>query len=417
MKQLARHLATVAHLVLSGALGPAVVAVLATTLGLGLGLLPLLGLGLLFLALLALLLYVLAWIEERRVAGLLGLAVPDRPMRRSTRTDWLQAPMTLLLQFADGRNWLAVLHAGIISILGFIALGLTWTIGQSIGLIASPLVAQEVRIDTFLFLGLGIGQGMTLAQPWPPLLGIAGVALSLLALLGLSIAHRAISLHMLVPSREAELEEAALTATEQRTQAMRAAEVERTRIERDLHDGVQPRLVSIGMQLGMAKAKLATDPEGAVRLIDEAHASTKTAVTELRQLARGINPAVLKDRGLDAALSALVARSHIPVQLEVRGLGRCSEASEGAMYFVVAEALTNAAKHSGAARCRVTIEQRENGRLWARIEDDGHGGARRIAGGGIDGLANRVEAAGGTFSLSSPEGGPTTIEASLPCES
>src|SRR5690606_25403670 len=157
--------------------------------------------------------------------------------------------------------------------------------------------------------------------------------------------------------------------------------------------------------------------EAAAALIDEAHTSTKAAITELRQLARGIHPAVLADRGLDAARSALAARSHIPVHLDVRLSSRCTPETEAAMYFAVAESLTNAAKHSQAASARVTILERPGNMIWARIEDDGQGGARRLPGGGIDGVANRVAAAGGTFSLTGQPGGPTTSEAGLPCAS
>ncbi|NLT25044.1 MAG: sensor histidine kinase, partial [Microbacteriaceae bacterium] len=201
-----------------------------------------------------------------------------------------------------------------------------------------------------------------------------------------------------------------------RTQAMAAAEIERTRIERDLHDGVQPRLVSVAMTLGMAKRKLRDDPAGAERLIDEAHGSVKTAVTELRQLVRGIHPAVLQDRGLDAALSALVGRSAVPVDISVDLHRRYPNQVEAAMYFAVAESLANAAKHSGATSIRVLITEHA-GSIWARIDDNGRGGARALPGGGLDGVHKRVTAAGGTFSLSSPEGGPTTIEVSVPCAS
>jgi signal transduction histidine kinase len=209
---------------------------------------------------------------------------------------------------------------------------------------------------------------------------------------------------------------------------VRAADVERTRIERDLHDGVQPRLVSVGMTLGLAQQKIDDDPEAAKALIAEAHASTKAAITELRQLARGIHTSVLTDRGLDAALSALAARSPVPVVLDVRLEHRCSPDVEAAVYFVIAEALTNAAKHSRAAQCRVLVRQRVSepapgtpatqpatGILWARIEDDGIGGATIVPGGGLDGLGNRVLGVGGTFRLESPVGGPTTVEVSIPC--
>jgi signal transduction histidine kinase len=198
---------------------------------------------------------------------------------------------------------------------------------------------------------------------------------------------------------------------------VRAADVERTRIERDLHDGVQPRLVSVAMTLGLAQQQIDTDPDSAKALIAEAHTSTKAAITELRQLARGIYASVLDDRGLDAALSALAARSHIPVQLDVRLQQRCGRDAEAAVYFAIAESLTNAAKHSRASECRVVVRVREDGMLWARVEDNGIGGARVTPGGGLDGVMNRVLAAGGSTRLDSPQGGPTALEVSVPCAS
>lgn len=193
--------------------------------------------------------------------------------------------------------------------------------------------------------------------------------------------------------------------------------MERTRLERDLHDGVQPRLVSVGMTLGLAQQQIESDPDGAKALIAEAHTSTKAAITELRQLARGIHPSVLEDRGLDAALSALVGRSHIPVALDVQLDARCSRDTETAVYFVIAESLTNAAKHSRASELRVTVRLRDRTTLWARVEDNGAGGARVLPGGGLDGITNRVLAAGGTFRLDSPLGGPTSLEVGIPCAS
>ncbi|HZU94257.1 MAG TPA: histidine kinase, partial [Microbacterium sp.] len=191
----------------------------------------------------------------------------------------------------------------------------------------------------------------------------------------------------------------------------------RTRIERDLHDGVQPRLVSVGMTLGLAHQKIDDDPAAAKELISEAHTSTKAAITELRQLARGIHASVLDDRGLDAALSALASRSHIPVSLDVRMDGRCSREAEAAVYFAIAESLTNAAKHSRASEARVIVRLREGNVLWARVEDNGMGGAQVQPGGGLDGISNRILAAGGTFRLDSPFGGPTSLEVNVPCAS
>ena len=172
--------------------------------------------------------------------------------------------------------------------------------------------------------------------------GIIAALLAAAAIVGLALLHGVLARAIMVPSREAQLAEAARTSSVQRAGAVRAADVERTRIERDLHDGVQPRLVSVGMTLGLAQQKIDSDPEAAKALIAEAHTSTKAAITELRQLARGIHAAVLDDRGLDAALSALAARSVVPVHLDVRLDGRCSRDSEAAAYFAIAEAITNA---------------------------------------------------------------------------
>lgn len=162
----------------------------------------------------------------------------------------------------------------------------------------------------------------------------------------------------------------------------------------------------------------------AKELISEAHTSTKAAITELRQLARGIHASVLDDRGLDAALSALASRSHIPVSLDVRidpatgaGTQRVSREAEAAVYFAIAESLTNAAKHSRASEARVTVRIRGGNTLWARVEDNGMGGAQVQPGGGLDGISNRILAAGGTFRLDSPLGGPTSLEVNVPCAS
>lgn len=402
--------ATTAHLAALGVLGPVVLSVLVTFAGLSAGLLLVVGVGLLFFPVVALLMWAIAWFEESRVASLYRLQIPGRPMPRSQRTDWLRVPHTLLKQFTDRNNLRALLNFAICSFLGLISVTL-WGIALTGGAFVVTSLRSAQSAIRFPWLGIEFGQtGAIIA-------GVAAFVISFAGIYVLTIAHRSISEQLMVPSREAEFAEQASAASQRRDEAMRAAEVERTRIERDLHDGVQPRLVSVGMTLGMAKSKLDADPEQAAELIEEAHASTKEAITELRQLARGIHPAVLSDRGLDAALSAVAARSHIPVQLDIRLSERCSEETEAAMYFAVSEALTNAAKHSKATGSRITIMKRPNGTLWARIEDDGHGGAHRVPGGGIDGVANRVAAAGGSMFVVSPPGGPTSIEVSIPCAS
>ncbi|MGH9278891.1 MAG: sensor histidine kinase [Acidimicrobiales bacterium] len=185
---------------------------------------------------------------------------------------------------------------------------------------------------------------------------------------------------------------------------------------RDLHDGAQQRLVSLAMDLGQAREKLPTDPDTAAALVAEAHEEAKRALTELRELVRGIHPAILEDRGLDAALSAVVARCPVPVTLDITLSSRPPAPVESAAYFVVAEALTNVARHSRATRATVAIAGTAE-RLVVEITDDGAGGADPARGTGLAGLAERVEAVGGWLRVISPTGGPTTLVAEIPCAS
>ncbi|WP_191133952.1 sensor histidine kinase [Streptomyces sp. col6] len=185
------------------------------------------------------------------------------------------------------------------------------------------------------------------------------------------------------------------------------------RIERDLHDGAQARLVALAMGLGLAKEKLTDDPEAAARMVDEAHGEVKVALQELRDLARGIHPAVLTDRGLDAALSAIASRCTVPVTVRVDLPGRPAEAIEGIAYFTVSELLQNVSKHSAARTASVDV-WRSGDRLLIQVGDDGRGGASMDGGTGMAGLAERLDAVDGVFVLDSPAGGPTTVTAELP---
>ncbi|MET9950296.1 sensor domain-containing protein [Streptomyces sp. NPDC006339] len=185
------------------------------------------------------------------------------------------------------------------------------------------------------------------------------------------------------------------------------------RIERDLHDGAQARLVALAMDLGLAKEKLAQDPAAAAVMVDEAHGEVKLALQELRDLARGIHPAVLTDRGLDAALSAVAARCTVPVSVEVDLPGRPAAAIEGIAYFTVSELLQNVSKHARARRAWVDV-WRTDGRLMLQVRDDGVGGADPAAGHGLAGLADRLDAVDGVLAVDSPAGGPTTVTAELP---
>jgi signal transduction histidine kinase len=185
------------------------------------------------------------------------------------------------------------------------------------------------------------------------------------------------------------------------------------RIERNLHDGAQARLVALAMDLGLAKEKLTEDPQTAARMVDEAHGEVKTALQELRDLARGIHPAVLTDRGLDAALSAVASRCTVPVQVDVDLVSRPAPAIEGIAYFTVSELLQNISKHARAKRATVDVWRVEN-RLMIQVGDDGVGGADVSAGSGLAGLAERLDAVDGILVVDSPVSGPTRITAELP---
>jgi signal transduction histidine kinase len=202
-----------------------------------------------------------------------------------------------------------------------------------------------------------------------------------------------------------------------------AGDRERRRIERDLHDGAQQRLVSLAMNLGLAKRTLRNlSPQEqaarAMEVIDEAHLEAQAAITELRDLVRGLHPVVLEDRGLDAALSGIAARAPLPVKLEVRMDRRAAPAVEAVAYFVVSEALANIAKHARASRAEIAVQERagENGTvLVITVTDDGVGGADPGKGSGLVGLRQRAASVDGTLRITSPLGGPTTLHVELPC--
>ena len=218
---------------------------------------------------------------------------------------------------------------------------------------------------------------------------------------------------LLGPSRAEELEHRVERLAETRAGVVDAADAERRRLERDLHDGTQQRLVSLAMRLGMARAGH-PDAAQANQIIAEAHEEAKAALLELRQLVRGLHPAVLEDRGLDAALSGVAARLPIPVRLTVDVPRRPSPTVEAVAYFVVSEGLTNIAKHAQASQAEVFV-QRASDRLHIIVSDDGVGGADPARGTGLAGLAKRAASVDGTFEIASPPGGPTLLTVDLPC--
>jgi signal transduction histidine kinase len=253
-------------------------------------------------------------------------------------------------------------------------------------------------------------------------LGAAALSVVLLAAApevarGVARADEAAGRALLGPSRGEELALRVETLARSRAEIVAATDAERRRIERDLHDGTQRRLVSLAMQLGMARAGLSDAPEPVRQVVEQAHDEATEALAELRQLVRGLHPAVLDDRGLDAALSGIAATAPLPVRLRVDVATRCAPAVEAVAYFVVSEALTNVAKHAEAGRAEVTAE-RAGDRLRVVVADDGRGGATLDGGGtGLRGLAQRAAAVDGTLAVESPPGGPTTITVELPCGS
>lgn len=221
---------------------------------------------------------------------------------------------------------------------------------------------------------------------------------------------------MLQLSRAEELAHRVEVLTESRAEVVDAADAERRRIERDLHDGAQQRLVSLAMNLGMAREQLSGVDGPAKQVIERAHDEAKQALTELRELVRGLHPAVLDHRGLDAALSGIAARSPVPARLTVDVPVRPSPTVEAVAYFVVSEALTNVAKHARATAIDITV-RRIDSVLSLTIRDDGGGGADPARGTGLRGLSQRVSSVDGVLRVDSPAGGPTVISVELPCES
>ncbi|MCI9888676.1 sensor histidine kinase [Micrococcales bacterium 31B] len=251
------------------------------------------------------------------------------------------------------------------------------------------------------------------------LLGAGAVVLGIVLVWLLSSSQRALAQTLLSATSKNQLSQQVHELGAARQGAVDAAEAERQRIERDLHDGAQPQLVALAMTLGLAQTAIKTDTRAAAALIDEAHAQAKQAITDLRQLARGIHPAVLTDRGLDAALSSIVARSPVACDLDVHLPTRAAPEIEAAAYFVVAEALTNVAKHSQASQASVQIYGNPGG-ITVSVIDNGRGGARviehQLGTSGLKGLADRVAATGGALRLHSPEGGPTHLSVAFPLQ-
>jgi signal transduction histidine kinase len=406
-----RFLSATASLLVSGLLSISWLWVSVTVLATGIASIPAALTGVLLLVPWVLAMRVAAGFERRRARAVHGVdaVVPSR--RVSTRTGFLGWLQNLGLDLISWQFWRSVLHHHLTMVIAFvpcavfyIGLWFAWTAGEL------AIVLPDVQLGD--------------RRPGPLLLALGGVLCVVLALGALAVgvlAERGLA-RVMLPSTDDGLREEVEEMSVRRQGAVDAAEQERLRIERDLHDGVQPRLVALAMTLGMARTRIADDPESAADLVGEAHEEAKAVITDLRQLARGIHPAVLTDRGLDPALSALAARSPLPVDLHVQVPERLGREQEAVAYFVVAEALTNIAKHAGARSARVDAvvqDARPGARaaLALRIRDDGRGGAAVHRDGvstGLAGLTDRVRATGGQLTLTSPAGGPTVLEATIP---
>jgi len=354
----------------------------------------------------------LAWFERRRFALLTGRAVPGWPAGYR-RYRALIVPSWAVL--GARATWAEIGYAALrlpVSVISFTVTVSVWA--AALAGLTAPLYAGSLP-------GGALSVGGT---PHPGSAGVVIAAVSgLVALLaaapltrGLAAADAALARWLLAPPRGAQLRARVTELEVSRERVVDAAEAERRRIERDLHDGAQQRLVAVAMELGRAKARFADDVDAAAALVDQAHQEAKAALTELRDLVRGVHPPVLTDRGLDAALSGLATRCPVPVSLQVTVPSRPRPAVEAVAYFTVAEALTNIAKHARATQASVVVEggTTPGAPLHIVISDDGVGGADS-GGAGLSGLADRIAGVDGTLAVESPPGGPTIVSAVLPC--
>jgi signal transduction histidine kinase len=345
------------------------------------------------------------------LAGLLG--VVERARLRLVQA----APasgMTLRERLRAGRglpvSWPEVGYACLVSVVlwPIDALVLIFAITVPVVLLLAPWLAHVDRMDV---LGWSID---TTAESWlAVLVGLVLLALSAYVVGLLAVAQAALA-RLLLDPRDAELARAVADLRRSRVDLVDAFETERRRIERDLHDGVQQRLVALTMTLGSAELDVPAGP--GLTLVREAHRQAEEALEELRATVRGIHPRVLADHGLIAAVHEIADRSPVPVSVEIRLDERLPGPVEAAAYFVVSEALTNVARHADARRAQVH-GWRQDDTFVLTVVDDGHGGARvdRATGSGLAGLAVRLDALGGELRITSPVGGPTEVRMEAPC--
>jgi signal transduction histidine kinase len=397
-----------AHLLLNLPLGVFYFAVLAVGLSLGTGLLITL-LGMPILIGMASVTRALSNFERARLNAFLGTSL--RPHHSlPVEAGWVARLSAVAKDAATWRDLVFLLLRLPVGLFTFTAMVGVWSV--AISLLLSPvfywLGLFQINVGRWVVDG---PEAMLVATGAGAILFVAAAGVTY----GLAKLENLLAAALLAASPE-ELQRRVDDMARSRSRTISLADRERRRLERDLHDGAQQRIVSLAMTLGLAQQKLATNPEQGARLVKEAHEEAKRALQDLRDLARGLHPAVLTDHGLDAALPALAARCPIATRVDATIHPRPEAAIESAAYFVVSEALTNVARHSQATEVLVTARRDEQ---WLTIEvrDDGVGGARSEPGGGLAGLNDRVDALGGRVSISSPPGGPTVLRVELPCGS
>jgi signal transduction histidine kinase len=347
---------------------------------------------------------VLADVERRRAALVLGQPLVSD--YRRTPAD-KRIGRRIHAAAVDPQTWKDTAYLAIFSVVGF-AWGVIWAVlwGVALGSIVLPTWWWAMPSDAqYLGVTVDTWQENVLAVA----IGLALIPVCVYVQRGLALSQAQIARWLLSPSLAARVER----LTETRAGAVDVAAAELRRIERDLHDGAQARLVALAMDLGMAEERFDRDPESARELVGEAREEAKRALAELRDLARGIRPSLLTERGLGPAIAALAARSRVPARAQVDIERRPPAPVETAAWFVVSEALANTAKHSHAQRATVWVMQR-GGDLHVEVVDDGRGGADPN-GDGLHGLALRVAALDGSLEINSPPGGPTVVRAVLPC--
>jgi len=352
-------------------------------------------------------------VERLRSEAVFGLGIGVPPRRISPYTGIQRWLHQLWLDISSARFWKASAHHYLRMAYDMLAAGV------ALALLVFAFLGPAAAIA---ILHSDDDAGLSFMSPplaW--LLAFLAVVAAAAILVFAPAVDAVIDRWLLSPSPTAALQYQVSALADARQGAVSSAQTERHRIERDLHDSVQPRLVSLAMTIGLAQTKLDTDLPAAKQLIAEAHDDAMNALVELRNVVRGIAPTILSDRGLDAALSAVVQRSAVPTTLNVHLPRRLPDEVESVAYFVVAEALTNVAKHANATQAVVTVRLDESAsRLYVTVFDDGRGGASITTdenATGLRGLEERVRAAHGTFTVSSPATGPTTITAVLPCAS